>query len=258
MIRFFLVAAMDVDRFLSKLFLRELKAKERQALLFTGLALVLMLAYFFGGSRGFFVERILPILPVQFAVPDTVASFYQFASAFLLLLILPLVAVKLTSRSRLSELNFGLGDWRRGLVVAILGIVFISIPGGFFASLDPAFIIEYPLAKSAVENPTRLVAYELAYGLLYYVAWEGFFRGILQSELSRFLGMIPALLIQVTASTLIHIGKPVTEVWASLFAGMAFGIAVMHIRSIWPLVIVHWALGTATDLFCAHAAGLWP
>lgn len=249
---------MNIDRFLSGLLQREVTPAERNAVLFTLLALALMLAYYFGGSRGFFLTRIAPALSLSHASADLAASFYQFGAAFVLFFIVPLAVVKSTTGTSLVELNLGLGDRRQGFLIALAGLLIISLPSAFFASLDPQFLREYPLAKSAVDSPARLLAHELAYGLLYYVAWEGFFRGILQSELTRFLGLIPALLIQTSASTLIHIGKPVTEVWASLFAGIAFGIAVIRTRSIWPLVFVHWALGVATDLACAYAAGIWP
>jgi len=63
------------------------------------------------------------------------------------------------------------------------------------------------------------------------------------------------LLFQTSASTLLHIGKPFAEIWAALAAGFVFGLLAERLRSVWPLVIVHWALGFFTDFFCARAAG---
>jgi hypothetical protein len=31
---------------------------------------------------------------------------------------------------------------------------------------------------------------------------------------------------------------------------------MLRMRSIWPLVLVHWGLGLLTDVFCARAAGI--
>ncbi len=216
-----------------------------------------MLVYLHVGSDAFFTKQLAGRL-FEHASPNRIgywAVLYQFASAFVILLLVPIGLLKLTGEFRLKDLGFGLGDWKLGLWVIILGWIFISLAGGVGAGSMEDFRAEYPLARAAVESPARFVIYQLAYGLLYYTAWEGFFRGLLQLGLCGSLGPWGAMLFQTATSTLLHIGKPQLEIWAALVAGMLFGLIVLRCRSIWPLVCVHWGLGLTTDLSCAFASG---
>jgi len=229
--------------------------EQAAASLWGATALVLMLIWLFAGSAGFFAARLAPAGWDAGRV-EYWAVIYQFATAFLLWLLVPLLLRRPLRLGRLDELGLGAGDVKAGLVVVLLGVLLVSIPGGLSAGELADFHTEYPLAKSATSSLHAFMVYELAYGLLYYTAWEAFFRGFLQLGLSRHIGPAAAILVQATASTLMHIGKPVGEVWAALAAGFLFGVLVLRTRSVWPLVIVHWALGLATDLACARAAGL--
>lgn len=230
-------------------------AGQSAALAWGALALVLMLCWLFGGNAGFFARHLAPggLDEGQVRLQGVI---YQFAAAFVLWLLVPLGLHQPLRLGRLRELGLGLGDVRAGVVVALLGITVIAIPGGLSAGGMADFRAEYPLARAATLSLTSFVAYELAYGLLYYTSWEVFFRGFLQLGLSRHIGPAAALLVQTTASTLLHIGKPTGEVWAALAAGFLFGVLVLRTRSVWPLVLVHWALGLCTDIACARAAGL--
>ena len=172
-------------------------------------------------------------------------------------LVAPVVLLKLVARERLSELGLGVGDWKLGFgVVVPVGLLVIALPGGLSASGMPEFLAEYPLAKMAGASWERFVVYQLAYGLLYYVAYEAFFRGMLQFGLRRQIGDLGAILVQTATTTLLHIGKPEGEIWSALVAGFVFGVVAFRVRSVWPLVVVHWGLGLLTDLFCLRATGM--
>jgi uncharacterized protein len=232
------------------------RSADWRATAYGALALALMLVYLVQGSRGFFAAH---FAPAGMAASDVEwwGTLYQFAAAFVLFLIIPLLFYKFAGREKLANIGLGAGDWKFGLLVALIGLLLISLPGGLSAGGMADFRAEYPLAKSACTSTGRFVVYELAYGLLYYVAWESFFRGFLQMGLQPHIGDVGAILVQTTASTLLHIGKPLNEIWAALLAGFLFGAIVIRTRSIWPLVIIHWGLGLVTDLSCAHAAGLF-
>jgi len=231
----------------------------RATIYFAG-ALALMLVYLYQGQRGFFHQHLAPgLLPgASGAEVEWWGTLYQFASAFVLFLLVPLVLLKLLGREKLSDLGLGLGDVKFGFWVVILGWLVLALPGGLSAGGMEDFRAEYPLAKLSVESGSRFLVYQLAYGLLYYVAWEAFFRGFLQMGLRPYIGDLAAILVQTAASTLLHIGKPMGETWAALLAGFLFGALMLRMRSIWPLVLVHWGLGLLTDVFCARASGiLW-
>ncbi len=222
-------------------------------------ALVLTLVYLSFGQADFLAGKLLPVLGMDVLgdLQEWWAVLAQFAIAFVLFFLLPVVAIKMLSLASLSELGLGLGDGRFGFgLVLPLGILFLAIPSGLSTWGMESFQAEYPLAKLAVASPGRFVFYQLAYGLLYYVAYEAFFRGFFQLGLARKLGHLPALLIQTSVTTLFHLGKPLPELWSALFAGLLFGLLVIRTRSIWPLVLVHWALGVVTDLVAAYGTGL--
>ncbi len=221
-------------------------------------ALALMLVYLYPGQRGFFLEHLAPgLLPgAPGAQLEWWGTLYQFASAWLLLFLVPLLLLKFAAGEKLGDLGLGLGNPRFGVWVVVLGWLLLALPGGLSACGMDDFLAEYPLARLSVQSGSRFILYQLAYGLLYYVAWEAFFRGFLQMGLRPYIGDLAAILVQTAASTLLHIGKPMGETWAALLAGFLFGALMLRMRSIWPLVLVHWGLGLLTDVFCARAAGI--
>jgi membrane protease YdiL (CAAX protease family) len=89
----------------------------------------------------------------------------------------------------------------------------------------------------------------LAYVVLYYVAWEFYFRGYLLFSLKKDFGALSAVLIQTISSCLIHIGKPEGEILGSIPVGILFGIIALRTRSFWYVFVLHAALGVLTDLF---------
>lgn len=226
------------------------------AVIITAGALVLVLLHLGPGSRDFFVARLAPWCCPQ-AGPQGVgwwAALYQHGLAFCLFLVLPLIALRLGTGLRPTALGLGLGRWRLGFgVVAPLGLLLVALPGGLAAGGMPAFVREYPLAAAAGASAERFVLYQLAYGLLYYAAYEAFFRGMLQFSLQAHIGATAAVLVQTAITTLLHIGKPQPEIWSALAAGFVFGALALRLRSIWPLWLIHWGLGLATDWSCISA-----
>jgi membrane protease YdiL (CAAX protease family) len=222
-------------------------------------ALALLLLWLGPGNRAFFTRQLAPLwLEGQGApVVEWWSLMYQFGAAALLFGLVPALLLKVVARERLLELGLGLGDWRAGLAVMVLGLLLVALPGGWSVARMPEFQAEYPMAKLAAASAANFVIYQLAYGGLYYLAYETFFRGFLQLGLARSIGHPAAILVQTAVTTLLHIGKPDGEIWSALLAGVVFGLVVVRTRAVWPLVLVHWALGAATDFFCARAAGLF-
>ena len=228
-----------------------------RAVIYAAVGLALLLAYLHQGSRDFFTTHLAPgWLPG--AGPLEVewwAVLYQHAAAFLLFLVIPVVLLKVVAKERLAELGLGLGEWKLGFgVYAPLGLLLVALPAGLSAAGMPAFVTEYPLAKAAGASTGQFITYQLAYGLLYYTAYEAFFRGMLQFGLRRHIGDVGAILVQTAVTTLLHIGKPEGEIWSALFAGFLFGALAFRLRSIWPIWLIHWGLGLLTDLACSQAA----
>ncbi|NLI14890.1 MAG: CPBP family intramembrane metalloprotease [candidate division Zixibacteria bacterium] len=179
-----------------------------------------------------------------------VPQYYYFLISFVLLGLIPVLISVFGFRMNLSALGLGLGGKRATIIFTLIGIP-IMILLAYLSSRNPAFRTEYPLAKALIQNQSGFSLYLLMYGF-YYIGWEIFFRGFMLLGLNDSLGDVNSILIQTIPSCLMHIGKPDTEIFASILAGLIFGWAVIKCRSIWPVFFSHWALGAFLDIFIIY------
>jgi membrane protease YdiL (CAAX protease family) len=235
--------------------LRPLRAIDRPTLVGVFGGLVLCCVYLYPGNHAFFTRHLAHLVPLAAGSPfaEWAAHGYQFAAAFLLLFVVPLAWARLGAGLGGADLGLALGDWRLGLKLVAVGVVILALPlylnGG-----QADFQAEYPLAKVATRSVGLFLAWELCY-LVYYLAWEFFFRGFWQLGLSRgVLGVAGALALQTAVSTVMHIGKPAGETFAAILGGLVFGLIALRTRSILYGLALHWYLGMATDLFSALRA----
>lgn len=182
---------------------------------------------------------------------DQAVSITQFAIFFFLMFIIPFLYIKLAMKKSLSNFGLGLGNIKYGAKLLLL-IPLIILPAMYFAAKMPDVRSEYPLAKSLLQDQSHLWIYEIAYVLLYYIAWEFFFRGFILFGLKNKFGAFNAILIQTISSCLVHIGKPEGEIIGSIVVGVIFGIIALRTRSIWYVVMLHAAIGVLTDLFIIY------
>jgi len=183
--------------------------------------------------------------------PAATGAIYSMVACLLLLGVAPALLVTLVFRERLADYGVTLGDRVRTLRTAAI-LVPLFVLGGWVSSRDPAIAAVYPINPSAGR---MFAAHALAY-LLFYVGWEFHFRGFLQFGLRGQLGPANALLVQVLASTLLHLGKPPAETFAAVAGGLLWGLLAYRTRSLLSGLLQHYALGLALDAFlCAGDAG---
>jgi membrane protease YdiL (CAAX protease family) len=174
-----------------------------------------------------------------------------FLAFFILLMAVPCLLVALAASEPwavLASFGWTFGQAGRGLAFAAAGLP-LAVLAGFIGSRDPEMQKMYPFAKTACADARTFAGYELAYLLLYYLPWEFVFRGVLFLPLVPAVGLIPALAIQTTISTLLHIGHPDTEVFAAAGAGLVFGAIAYATGSFFYTFILHAATGIAADTF---------
>jgi membrane protease YdiL (CAAX protease family) len=58
-----------------------------------------------------------------------------------------------------------------------------------------------------------------------------------------------AVLAQTIPSAIVHIGKPAAESFAAILAGILFGCIALETQSIVYPLVLHAAVGIATDVF---------
>lgn len=243
-----------------KQLLQPLRQSDRATLVGVFGGVTLLCVYLYPGNHAFFTRHLGHLAPAgPFA--EWAAHCWQFGAAFLLMFLLPLLWARLGAGLRAADLGLQLGDWRLGLKLVALGVLVLAGPL-YLGAGQADFRAEYPLAKVAGTSMTLFVLWELCY-LVYYLSWEFFFRGFWQLGLGRGapaapaaarLGVVGALALQTAVSTVMHIGKPAGETFAAIVGGVAFGLIALRTRSILYVLLLHWYLGMATDLFCVLRA----
>ncbi|HKI58131.1 MAG TPA: CPBP family intramembrane glutamic endopeptidase [Trueperaceae bacterium] len=155
----------------------------------------------------------------------------------------------------LRHVRLRIGDARFGFAAALAGVV-IAVPLMYVGSFDKGLEATYPWAGAWVGRSLgTVVAWALIYGL-YYIAFEFFYRGFLQRVVADAWGAPQGVWVQTIAATLIHLGKPMTEVIAALPASLLFGLIALRSRSILASTIIHLAIGLSIDLFVLAHQGL--
>jgi len=171
-------------------------------------------------------------------------------AALILFGLIPASIVKWGFRERLVDygLRFGIAHRTiRSFLLAAPLIVVIAILTGH----NPAFYDVYPLNETIRPQHTKIginlfVIYAVCY-LGYYFGWEFLFRGFLQHGLSERCGIPAAILIQTLASTMLHYGHPVSEVFGAIIAGLVWGFIAYRTRSILSGLGQHVLLGIVLD-----------
>jgi membrane protease YdiL (CAAX protease family) len=180
-----------------------------------------------------------PVTPMSVPVP------WHFALSAVVLGVIPVAAARRLTGKTLPGLGLGPGDIRAGLRWTAVGLP-LAVLAGKIASGSPTMAAVYPLDPTL--RPDRFVPYAGS-AFLYYGAWEVLFRGVLLFGLRDRLGERGAIALQTALSVTAHFGRPLDETAAALPAGILFGWIALRTRSVWPIAIVHWTLGTATDWF---------
>jgi len=178
---------------------------------------------------------------------------YWFASSFFFYGFIPYL-VLLFTRKKVADFGLTLGDWRYGLKTLAL-FSFVMIVVVLIAVQTPSFANHYPFNKTALRSLGFFVTYEYYY-MMYFLAWEFFFRGFLLFALYRVIGNW-AILVQMIPFALLHIGKPVPEVFASVFAGLILGALALRTRSMLYCFLLHAISAFAMDFSVFVMKGNW-
>ncbi len=198
------------------------------------------------GTRAFYLND----LSTRFVFrgdPALTAELYAFGSSFVLFGLLSLFIIKMVLMESVVEYGLALGDWRFGIKALVL-LTPVMVLLAYPSARQTRFLAEYPLNPGACGSAAAFLGHAAAY-LLYYVGFEILFRGLVQNGLRDSLGEWTAILVQTGLSTLIHIGKPAGEIYAAILGGVVFGLVALRSRSLLYVILIHWVLGVALDLF---------
>jgi membrane protease YdiL (CAAX protease family) len=184
----------------------------------------------------------------------SLGSFAWWAGAKVLgYLIVPVLAVKLVLRGRLSDYGMSVRDFGKHAWIYV-ALFLAVLPAVVAASYTRPFQATYPFYKAASRSWTDFFLWESMYAASF-MALEFFFRGFILFSLKRVMGAY-AIFVMIVPYCMIHFHKPVAEVAGAIFAGIILGTLAMATRSIWFGVLIHVSVAVAMDLLAiAHTTG---
>lgn len=199
------------------------------------------------GSKAFFTKNFSHLIENPY-FQDYFSVIYLFVSAMILMGIVPALFIKLLFKEKLSDYGLVIGDWKLGiksiLILFPIILIFFLLPAAYQKEIKEF----YPLFRPALNDLTTLINIEILRGIIYYSAWEFFFRGFMIFSLRQYVGDWLAILIQTIPSCLWHIGYPTGEIIMSIPAGIMFGIIAVRTKSILYPFLLHWLIGFSTSL----------
>ncbi len=198
------------------------------------------------GTKAFYLDHLSTTFVFR-GDPGLTAELYTFGASFVLLGLLSVFLIKTVLRESALEYGLALGDWRFG-IKALLLLTPVMVLLAYPSSRQASFLAEYPLNPGACGSAAAFLGHAAAY-LVYYAGFEILFRGLVQKGLRDSVGEWTAILIQTGLSTLMHIGKPAGEIYGAILGGVAFGLVALRSRSVLYVILIHWVLGVALDLF---------
>jgi uncharacterized protein len=195
--------------------------------------------------------------PVLSGVPRSPAAALQaVAWAALLLGAIPLASWRFAGRLP-AGVGFAWGDARVGATVLAAGAA-VAIPALAFAARAPDLQAAYPWPGAAAgASWMAFVAWAAAYAG-YYAAFEFFYRGFLLRVVAGAWGLAAGVWCQALASTLLHVGKPLSETIAAFPFAFLMAILALRTRTLLWAVLLHLTIGVATDFFALRQQGWLP
>jgi len=185
-----------------------------------------------------------------------------FVGTFVFLFVLPALFIALHPRLRLRDFGLGIGDWRFAGRIAGLFFVIMAIFVLCIVFLDvKSFLAYYPLYAEKGASGTQpnflfwFIILEFCF-FLYFIGWEFFFRALILFPLEKYLGGAAAI-IGLLPFALTHIGKPIPEVFGSIFAAWFLSILVLRARSFWICPLLHFAVSCTMNLVAAFSRQLF-
>jgi len=150
-----------------------------------------------------------------------------------LYLVVPLFFIVVLFRENPKEYGFGFGDWKAGLIITAIGVVFMAPIIYFLGSDNPAMQKYYQPHVNGLPWTTFLDL----------LGWEFIFRGWILFGYARKFGP-ESLWVQAVPFALMHNGKPEVETLSTIFGGFAFGWVAWRTKSFLYPFLIHWFIAT--------------
>jgi membrane protease YdiL (CAAX protease family) len=158
---------------------------------------------------------------------------FKYWDRVILYLVIPLLLIVLLFRENPKEYGFGLGDWKAGLIITALGILFMAPIIYYLGSGDESMRAYYQPYLNGLPWTTFLDL----------IGWEFLFRGWILFGYLRKFGP-ESLWLQAVPFAIMHNGKPEVETLSTIFGGFAFGWVAWRTKSFLYPFLIHWFIAT--------------
>lgn len=212
------------------------------------LSSVLLLVWRYYGTPEFWTSRVFAGWPKEQG--EAAGAVAHLLCTLVLLGILPAAIVRFGFRRSLREFGVQFGIPVRTIRTLLLFTPFFVL-GGYLATNDPGIRAKFPVNPHAGTS-AAMFALHTATLAAYYAGWEFYFRGFMLWGLRDTMGDTNAVLIQVMASSLLHIGSPASETFGAVLGGLLWGMLALRTRSILSGFGQHFALGLSVDWFLCY------
>jgi uncharacterized protein len=182
---------------------------------------------------------------------------YWVAVVVLFYFVLPAIGIRFILKRELKD--YGLSrKSEKGFWKIYAQCAAVMIPLVYLVSLTEGFANKYPFLKIYDGAEPYFGATLLVWEILYFLQFFGlefFFRGFLVHSLKPALGFY-SIFVMTVPYCMIHFGKPATETFAAIFAGIFLGWLSYKNGSIWLGLLLHCTIALEMDVLALHHKGL--
>lgn len=160
-------------------------------------------------------------------------------------LVIPSIAIAVHPRLSFRAIGFnteGIASHFR-----IYGVLFIPVLiAVIIVSFTDEFTLYYPFYEESMRSPFDFWIWEGFY-ILQFFALEFLFRGFMLQPARRSMGA-SCIVAMMLPYVMIHFGKPITETFAAVLAGVILGTLALKTRSIWAGFYLHVSVALSMDI----------
>lgn len=172
-------------------------------------------------------------------------------SGFVLFGIIPLAVIYLFSQNNLDLFGFEIRSVKK-MVWWIVPLFPVLITVTYFNSKQKKNLLAYPQIRKRNWTP-GLLFLSMSTWVLYLIAYEFLFRGYLLLVSITFLGIWPAVILNIIIYSVAHFPKGIKETVMAIPFGLVLSFSVIHTGNIWTAVILHSILALSTEWFSLKA-----
>ncbi|MCF8378541.1 MAG: CPBP family intramembrane metalloprotease [Bacteroidales bacterium] len=151
-----------------------------------------------------------------------------------------------------GEISSFIGKASSNILIPLGILTALLIPVSFYNAKGEENLSMYPQIREENWNFSLLVVSALSW-IAYLFAYEFLFRGIFLSSSLNFLGLWPAIILNVGIYSLVHIPKGIKEAFWSIVLGVIMCLLVIQTGSFWIAFFIHVVLALSNEWFSLRA-----